>query len=473
MEIDTPALPLKQGRVRRTFAGPEDQGEFMSRRLTAFIVVGMVAGVATGTVAHQLIGDDQESAKEVAGYFHLLADIFLHLIKMIIAPLVFSTLVAGIAHMGDSGALGRIGGRAIAWFMTASLISIGLGLIGVNLLAPGEGLNLVRTGAESGVDASALNLKDFVLHIFPTSMVEAMAENQILQIVIFSLFVGVGLTAIGDKGKPILAVIEALVELMLQVTGYVMRVAPLAVFGALAASITTNGLGVLLTYGELVGEFYLTLGVLWLILILAGSIFLGKRMLRLLRFIREPLLLAFSTASSEAAYPRMLEQLDRFGVPRRIYSFVMPLGYSFNLDGSMMYASFATIFIAQAYNIDMPIMTQITILLVLMITSKGIAAVPRASLVVIAATLGQFNLPVEGIAFVLAVDHFMDMGRTVTNVLGNAIATSVVTKWEGMLEVEEPEYAERPHAPSHTSSQGRAGLELAADMVDGTEKKGA
>ncbi len=445
----------------------------MSRRLTAFIVVGMVAGVATGTVAHQLIGGDRESAKEVAGYFHLLADIFLHLIKMIIAPLVFSTLVAGIAHMGDSGALGRIGGRAIAWFMTASLISIGLGLIGVNLLAPGEGLNLVRTGAESGVDASALNLKDFVLHIFPTSMVEAMAENQILQIVIFSLFVGVGLTAIGDKGKPILAVIEALVELMLQVTGYVMRVAPLAVFGALAASITTNGLGVLLTYGELVGEFYLTLGVLWLILILAGSIFLGKRMLRLLRFIREPLLLAFSTASSEAAYPRMLEQLDRFGVPRRIYSFVMPLGYSFNLDGSMMYASFATIFIAQAYNIDMPIMTQITILLVLMITSKGIAAVPRASLVVIAATLGQFNLPVEGIAFVLAVDHFMDMGRTVTNVLGNAIATSVVTKWEGMLEVEEPEYAERPHAPSHTSSQGRAGLELAADMVDGTENKGA
>jgi Na+/H+-dicarboxylate symporter len=260
---------------------------------------------------------------------------------------------------------------------------------------------------------------------------------------------------------------------MLQVTGYVMRVAPLAVFGALAASITTNGLGVLLTYGELVGEFYLTLGVLWLMLILAGSIFLGKRMLRLLRFIREPLLLAFSTASSEAAYPRMLEQLDRFGVPRRIYSFVMPLGYSFNLDGSMMYASFATIFIAQAYNIDMPIMTQITILLVLMITSKGIAAVPRASLVVIAATLGQFNLPVEGIAFVLAVDHFMDMGRTVTNVLGNAIATSVVTKWEGMLEVEEPEYAERPHAPSHTVARGRAGLELAADMVDEADKRGA
>jgi len=444
----------------------------MSRRLTGFIVVGMVSGVACGYVANRFVGGDGETAQQVAGYFHLLADIFLHLIKMIIAPLVFSTLVAGIAHMGDSGALGRIGGRAIAWFMTASLLSIGLGLVGVNLLAPGEGLNLVRTGAASGVDTQALNLKDFVLHIFPTSMVQAMAENQILQIVIFSLFVGVGLTAIGEKGKPILALIEALVELMLQVTSYVMRVAPLAVFGALASSITTNGLGVLWTYGELVGEFYLTLGVLWLMLILAGSIFLGKRMLRLLRYIREPLLLAFSTASSEAAYPRMLEQLDRFGVPRRIYSFVMPLGYSFNLDGSMMYASFATIFIAQAYNIDLPIMTQITILLVLMITSKGIAAVPRASLVVIAATLGQFNLPVEGIAFVLAVDHFMDMGRTVTNVLGNAIATSVVTKWEGMLEVEEPEYEDRPRAPAHTSSHGRGGLELAEDMIGEGDGKG-
>lgn len=438
----------------------------MSRRLTGFIIAGIVSGVAAGTIANHAVGDDAEAARQVADYFHLLADIFLHLIKMIIAPLVFSTLVLGIAHMGDSGALGRIGGRAIGWFMTASLISIGLGLVAVNLLAPGEGLNLVRTGTQSGVDASGLNLHDFVLHIFPTSMVQAMAENQILQIVIFSLFIGVALTAIGEKGKPILAVIEALVELMLQVTGYVMRCAPLAVFGALAASITANGLGVLLTYGQLVGEFYLTLGILWLMLILAGSIFLGRRIITLLRYIREPLLLAFSTASSEAAYPRMLEQLDRFGVPRRIYSFVMPLGYSFNLDGSMMYASFATIFIAQAYNIDLPIMTQITILLVLMITSKGIAAVPRASLVVIAATLGQFNLPVEGVAFILAVDHFMDMGRTVTNVLGNAIATSVVTKWEGMLEVEEPDYVEHPKAPSHTPSHGRAGLELASDMVE-------
>ncbi|WP_150290108.1 dicarboxylate/amino acid:cation symporter [Sphingobium estronivorans] len=438
----------------------------MRNRLTAFILTGMVLGVIVGFATNLWVGGDKALAKDVAGYFHLLADIFLHLIKMIIAPLVFSTLVAGIAHMGDSAALGRIGGRALGWFIMASLISLALGLLLVNVFAPGEGLNLVRSGADAGVNTEALNFRDFILHVFPTSMVGAMAENSILQIVVFSLFVGVALTAIGEKGKPIVTVIEAMVELMLQVTGYVMRMAPLAVFGALASAITTEGLGVLKTFGQLVGEFYLALGALWLLLCAAGSIFLGKRMLTLIRYVREPVLIAFSTASSEAAYPKMLEQLDRFGVPRRIYSFVLPLGYSFNLDGSMMYSTFATIFIAQAYGIDLPIATQIIILLVLMVTSKGIAAVPRASLVVVAATLGQFDLPVEGVAFILAVDHFMDMGRTATNVLGNAIATSVITKWEGMLEVEEPEYGVHPRAPAHTPSHGRAGLELASDMVD-------
>ena len=437
----------------------------MAKRLTSFILIGMILGVITGYVAHAWIGPNKDLAEEVAGYFHLLADIFLHLIKMIIAPLVFSTLVAGIAHMGDSAALGRIGGRAIAWFIIASLISLSIGLVFVNLFAPGEGLNLVRSGAESGVNTEALNLRDFVLHVFPTSMIGAMADNSILQIVVFSLFVGVALTAIGEKGKPIVTVVESLVELMLQVTSYVMRVAPLAVFGAIASSITTQGLGVLVTFGQLIGEFYLSLSVLWAVLAFVGFLFLGKRMFTLARYIREPALIAFSTASSEAAYPKMLEQLDKFGVPRRIYSFVLPLGYSFNLDGSMMYASFATVFIAQAYNIALPISTQITILLVLMVTSKGIAAVPRASLVVVAATLGQFNLPMEGVAFILAVDHFMDMGRTATNVIGNAIATSVITKWEGMLEVEEPDDMEPPHAPSRTAARGKAGLELASDMV--------
>jgi len=441
----------------------------MRNRLTAFILTGMVLGVIVGFAANLWVGSDKTLAKDVAGYFHLLADIFLHLIKMIIAPLVFSTLVAGIAHMGDSAALGRIGGRALAWFVIASLISLTLGLMFVNFFAPGEGLNLVRSGVDSGVNTEALNFRDFILHVFPTSMVGAMAENSILQIVVFSLFVGVALTAIGEKGKPVVTVIESMVELMLQVTGYVMRVAPFAVFGALASVVTTEG--VLVTFGELIGEFYIALGALWLLLFAAGSIFLGKRMFKLIRYVREPILIAFSTASSEAAYPKMLEQLDRFGVPRRIYSFVLPLGYSFNLDGSMMYSTFATIFIAQAYGIDLPIATQITILLVLMVTSKGIAAVPRASLVVVAATLGQFDLPVEGVAFILAVDHFMDMGRTATNVLGNAIATSVITKWEGMLEVEEPIDVPHPKAPAHTAAHGRAGLELAPDMLE-EERKG-
>ncbi|WP_334184045.1 dicarboxylate/amino acid:cation symporter [Novosphingobium sp.] len=406
----------------------------MSRRLTTFIVAGMVSGVCAGFAANRLVGDTPETAREVAGYFHLLADVFLHLIKMIIAPLVFSTLVAGMAHMEDGKALGRIGGRAMAWFLTASLLSLALGLVLVNLLAPGEGLHLVRSGGASAIDAQALNFRDFVLHVFPTSMVGAMAENSILQIVVFSIFVGVALTAIGEDAKPIVTLIEAMVKMMLTVTGYVMRMAPLAVFGALAAAVTTEGIGVLATFGRLVGSFYLALGTLWLLLVCAGALFLGRRILDLLRHVREPVLLAFCTASSEAAYPKMLEQLGRFGVPRRIYSFILPLGYSFNLDGSMMYATFATLFIAQAYGIDLPILTQITILLVLMVTSKGIAAVPRASLVVVAATLGQFDLPVEGIAFILAVDHFMDMGRTATNVLGNAIATAVIAKSEQKLE---------------------------------------
>ncbi|MBN8819105.1 MAG: dicarboxylate/amino acid:cation symporter [Sphingomonas sp.] len=437
----------------------------MTNKLTVQIGIGMGLGLLLGLILNASFGADPERAKQVAGYFHLLADIFLHLIKMIIAPLVFATLVSGIAHMHDSATLGRIGGRALAWFILAALISLTIGMIFANLLRPGDGIGLVAQGRDAGVDTTALNLKDFVLHVFPTSMVDAMAQNSVLQIVVFSLFIGVALTAIGDVGKPIVTLVESIVELMLQVTSYVMRFAPVAVFGAIASVITERGLGVLVNFGTLLGSFYLALFTLWAVLALVGYAFLGRRMTHLIKQIRSPMLIAFSTASSEAVYPKMLEQLDRFGVPRRISSFVLPLGYSFNLDGSMMYASFATLFIAQAYGIDLSIGTQITILLVLMVTSKGIAAVPRASLVVVAATLSQFNLPVEGVAFVLAVDHFMDMGRTMTNVIGNAIATSVVTKWEGMLEVEEPEEIERPKAPSHTAAGGMAGLELAQDML--------
>ncbi len=430
----------------------------MSRRLTTYILIGLVLGVIFGFILNQTLGDAE--AKTVAPYLHLLADIFLHLIKMIIAPLVFATLVSGIAHMGDTAALGRIGGRALLWFIVAGLLSLSLGLVWVNLFQPGVGLNLVVSGVDAGVDAKAINFNDFVLHIFPTSILDAMATNNVLQIVIFSLFAGVALTAIGDRGKPIAAAVESLVELMLQITGYVMRFAPVAVFGAMSSVVATRGLGVLSTYGKLLGEFYFALATFWALLALVGFFFLGPRVWHLIRYVRQPVLLAFSTASSESAYPKLLEQLDRFGIPRRISSFVLPLGYSFNLDGSMMYASFATVFIAQAYNIHLSLGTQITILLVLMVTSKGIAGVPRASLVVIAAVLTQFHLPVEGIAFILAIDQFLDMGRTATNVLGNAFATAVVTRWEGMLEVEEPEFLESPHAPSHTAAHGVRGLEL-------------
>ncbi|MBT2186456.1 dicarboxylate/amino acid:cation symporter [Sphingobium nicotianae] len=438
----------------------------MGNRLTIYIAIGMIVGLIVGVTLNLSLAGSPDTAKQVAGYFHLLADVFLHLIKMIIAPLVFGTLVAGIAHMHDSATLGRIGGRALAWFILAALISLTIGMVFANVLHPGEGVGLVASGADSGVDTTALNLRDFVLHVFPTSMVDAMAQNSVLQIVVFSLFIGVGLTAIGEKGQPIVTLVESLVELMLQVTAYVMRFAPFAVFGAIASVITERGLGVLLDFGKLLGSFYLALFTLWVMLALAGFTFLGKRMWSLMKHIRSPMLIAFSTASSEACYPKLLEQLDRFGVPRRISGFVLPLGYSFNLDGSMMYSAFATLFIAQAYGIPLSIGTQITILLVLMVTSKGIAAVPRASLVVVAATLSQFKLPVEGVAFILAVDHFMDMGRTMTNVIGNAIATSVVTKWEGMLEVEEPEDVPYPHAPSHTAGGGKAGLHLAPDMLN-------
>ena len=435
----------------------------MARKLTLFIIVGMVLGVIAGAIAHGQVAGNETLTAQVAGYFKMLADIFLHLIKMIIAPLVLATVVVGIANLGDSAALGRIGTRALAWFIAASFISISLGLLLVNLFQPGAGLNLVPTGGAATVEVADHTLTTFLVGIFPTSILDAMASNNILQILIFSIFAGVGLLAIGERGAPLVRAADALAELMLQITNYVMMFAPFAVFGALASVVTTNGLGIIGTYIRLIGEFYFGLLILWTILLSIGAVFLRRRIWTLIRYIREPILLAFSTASSEAALPKLFEQLDRFGVPRRISGFMLPLGYSFNLDGSMMYMSFATIFIAQAYNIPLDGGTQVLMLLTLMVSSKGVAAVPRASLVVITATLTQFNLPVEGVALILAIDQFLDMGRTATNVVGNAVATSVITKWEGMLEDPAPADQDFPHAPSHTAAHGRAGLDLAGD----------
>jgi len=427
----------------------------MAKKLTRFILIALVLGIIAGWAINEAIDDGTPAAADqlaaIAGYMSIVTSLFLRLIKMIIAPLVFSTLVSGIAHMGDVAALGRVGMRSLAWFILASLGSLTLGLMLVNALQPGVGLALAipPATAASGVETAAFNLKDFVTHLVPASIFEAMADNEILPIVIFSIFFGVALTAIGEKGQPIVKGVDSLVNVMLQVTDYVMRFAPFAVFTAVASAIAEKGPEILLTFGKFVGSFYLGLAILWALLIGAAFVIVGPRTRHLVRYIRDPIVLAFSTASSEAAYPRTLEALERFGVPSRIASFVLPLGYSFNLDGSMMYMTFATIFIAQAYGIDLTLGQEITMLLVLMVTSKGMAGVPRASLVVIAATLSMFNIPEAGLLLILAVDHFLDMGRSATNVVGNAVASSVVAKWEGNLDPELPPDIEPPHAPSH------------------------
>ncbi|AHE54526.1 dicarboxylate/amino acid:cation symporter [Sphingomonas sanxanigenens] len=426
----------------------------MAKRLTLFILIALVLGLITGWAINAGIDDGSTAADarltEIAGYFSIVTTLFLRLIKMIIAPLVFSTLVAGIAHMGDTAALGRIGSRAVGWFICASLVSLTLGLILVNLLQPGVGLDfpVPPVEAASGVEKAGFSLKVFISHVVPASMFEAMADNEILQIVVFSLFVGVAITAVGEKAQPLVRAIEALVAVMLQITDYVMRFAPFAVFAAVAGTLAERGPGIIGNLAYFMGSFYIGMMLLWALLLGVCFLIVGKRTGLLIRYIREPILLAFSTASSEAAYPRTLEALDRFGVPRRIASFVLPLGYSFNLDGSMIYMTFATIFIAQAYGIDLTIGQEIVMLLVLMVTSKGVAGVPRASLVVIAATLSFFKIPEAGLLLILAVDHFLDMGRSATNVVGNAVASAVVAKWEGRLDPLEPAEIEPPHAPT-------------------------
>ncbi len=427
----------------------------MNKRLTYYILIALVLGVVAGWATNAAIDDGSpasaERLKSIADYLSIVTTLFLRLIKMIIAPLVFSTLVAGIAHMGDTAALGRVGMRSLVWFIGATIVSLTLGLILVTTLQPGVGLNLPipPVTAASGVETAAFSLKDFVSHLVPASIFEAMSTNEILPIVIFSIFFGVALTAIGDKGKPIVRGVESLVHVMLQITNYVMRFAPFAVFTAVASAIAERGPEIIFTFGKFIGSFYLGLAILWAILIGAAFVIVGPRTRHLVRYIRDPIVLAFSTASSEAAYPRTLEALDRFGVPPRIASFVLPLGYSFNLDGSMMYMTFASIFIAQAYGIDLSLGQMVTMLLVLMITSKGMAGVPRASLVVIAATLSMFSIPEAGLLLILAVDHFLDMGRSATNVVGNAVASVVVAKWEGVVDPLEPADIEPPHAPSH------------------------
>lgn len=368
--------------------------------------------------------------------FSLLADIFLRLIKMIVAPLVFTTLVVGVAKLGDMKAVGRIGGKTLLWFFSASFMSLLLGMMLVNFFKPGMAMHLPLpdVGMDTGIKKTALTLKEFLYHVFPSSVFESMARNEILQIVVFSLFFGVATAAIGEKGEIVIKAMDAFSHVILKITAYVMNFAPVAVFGAMTAIIAKQGLGILGTYSIFIGEFYFGLLLLWLVLILAGGLFLGKKVITLVKRIKEPTLLAFSTSSSEAAFPKTMLELERFGCNNRIVSFVLPLGYSFNLDGSMMYMTFASLFIAQSYGIHLDFGTQMSMLLVLMLTSKGIAGVPRASLVVIAGTLATFNIPEAGLALLLGIDPLLDMGRSATNVVGNSVATAVVSKWEGALE---------------------------------------
>lgn len=407
-----------------------------SNKLTLYIFIAMIAGAIAGYIV--FIYGKGDFPKSFSDNIKLLTTVFLRLVQMVIAPLVFSTLVVGIAKLGDLKTVGRVGGKALLWFVSASLASLLLGMFLVNASAPGVGFNLGHADPASVKDLAG-NIQEFTLahfieHVVPSSLISAMATNEILQIVVFSVFFGVATAALGEYGKLVVRGLEVVSHVILKMVSYVMKLAPLGVFGAIAGVIAINGLEIFQFYIKYFLFFLLGIALLWGLLCLAGFIILKGRMRPLLKHIVQPLVIAFSTTSSEAVFPRLTEELERFGCRDQIVAFILPLGYSFNLDGSMMYMTFASIAIAQAYGIQMDLGTQLTMLLVLMLTSKGIAGVPRASLVVVLATCSMFHIPPEGVALILPIDHFCDMFRSMTNVLGNALATSVVSKWEHALE---------------------------------------
>jgi len=414
------------------------------QKLTWIIISAMIVGIITGQIIFfqldadangKLLGVEMDKAKSIAEYFKLLTThIFLRPVQMTIAPLVFTTLVAGIAKMDDLKSVGRIGGRSMLWFFTASLISLFLGMFLVNFLQPGLTVNFSTADTSTAQDiltkTEGFGLKNFLEHIFPISLFEALAKNEILQIVVFSIVFAIALNQIGEKAQPIINALDVLGKAILKIVGLVMWLAPVGVFGGITAIIATKGLGILSVYGYYLASFYLGIGLLWVLILLVGFWILRKKLWKLITHLKNPLLVAFSTTSSEAVFPKLTEELENYGCKKKVVSFVLPLGYSFNLDGSMMYMTFASIFIAQAYKIHLDTGTQLTMLLVLMLTSKGIAGVPRASLVIVAATCAMFDIPAEGIALILPIDHFCDMGRSMTNVLGNGVAIASIDKWE-------------------------------------------
>jgi len=402
-----------------------------NNKLFIAILIGLLLGILSGALVFYRMPD---SAPVFAKNIKLLGTVFIRGVQMIIAPLVFSTLVVGIAKMGDIKMVGRVGGKAIGWFLTASLVSLLLGMLLVNWLEPGKSSGIDISTLEPATDLVAgthsFSLESFVIHIIPKSLFEAFATNEILQIVVFSILFGIALAAVGEIGKPIIKVLDVVAHVVLKMVTYIMWLAPLGVFGAVAGAVALYGLDIWKLYAGYLADFALGIVLLWVLLLTVGYLILGNRLFTLLKRLASPLLIAFSTTSSEAVFPKLTEELERFGCDPKIVSFTLPLGYSFNLDGSMMYMTFASLFIAQVYGIDMPLEKQLLMLLVLMLTSKGVAGVPRASLIVVVATCAMFGIPPEGIALILPVDHFCDMARSMTNVLGNALATSAIDKWE-------------------------------------------
>lgn len=402
-----------------------------NNKLFIAIIVALVLGIILGGIVHYQFPEDRT---DFAKNIKLLGTVFIRLVQMIIAPLVFSTLVVGIAKMGDMKMVGRVGAKAMTWFFTASLISLSIGLVLVNWLQPGKGTSIKMENLSSADDllknTGTFSLENFIIHVVPKSIFEAMATNEILQIVIFAILFGIALSSLGAIGNPIIKTLDVASHVILKMVTYIMWVAPLGVFGAVAAAVSNYGFEIFSLYARYLLDFSIGILVLWALLLTVGYLILGNRLWILLRRIKSPLLIAFSTTSSEAVFPKLVEELERFGCKSKIVSFTLPLGYSFNLDGSMMYMTFASVFIAQVYGIEMSLGEQITMLLVLMLTSKGVAGVPRASLIVVVATCAMFGIPPEGIALILPIDHFCDMARSMTNVLGNALATTAVDKWE-------------------------------------------
>jgi proton glutamate symport protein len=402
---------------------------------TTQIFIGLVVGIVIGVVWPS---STDAAGAHVAGFaegIKPIADTFLRMIKMIIAPLLFSTLVIGIAGTGDLKAMGRIGLKALIYFEVATTIALFLGLGIVNVFKPGAGVQV--TVSQSIADIASkkpLTGWELLTHLFPTSVVQAMAEGEILQLVVFSIFFGIAVAAIGKRGQPIIDLLEATAQAMFKFTGYVMLFAPFGVMAAIAATVGKMGLGILVTLGKLVLLMYGGLIVFAFVVLGAVSVIIRVPFLTFIRAVREPFLIAFTTASSEAALPKALEVMERFGCPKNIVGLVLPTGYSFNLDGTTLYLSLASVFVAQLFGVEMSIGQQLFMMLTLMLTSKGVAGVPRAALVVLTATLGQFKLPLEGAAILLAIDQIMDMGRTAVNVMGNCIATAVVARWEGVFD---------------------------------------